>query len=212
MRKYLQLFILLLPVNSIQAQIKFSDFIDEYSVSINQALSSNKKTKSTGFGIGIYHTIPHSSYLNILLGFEYNRVNEFFNTNYSSHFESKKNEYFRLNYLSIPVLFRFKGALNPHTELFFNPGGFIDWAQKSRVDYDYHSVTFDNNVPTYHSSHAYSYTGSNQLGFSFGAGIKFKKLKYAYFLHLDLKIPLKRIINDAYAASMRLSIGMSLNR
>jgi len=212
MRKIVLFFILFLSINSIHAQIKFSDFIDEFTVSINQALSSNKKQKNTGFGLGVYHTISPSSYLNILVGFEYNRVNQFYNTNYSSHFDSKSNEYFRLNFISFPIQLRIKGSLGSHNEMFFSPGVYLDLAQKSRAEYDYHSVVVKNNVPTYYSGHLYENAGSNQVGISLGTGMKFKKLKHDYIIHLDLKIPVMKLINEVFASYLRLSLGMSLKK
>lgn len=186
--------------------------MDEYSISINQALSSNKKQKNTGFGFGVYHTIPHSSFLNILFGFEYNRVNQFYNTNYSSHFDSKSNEYFRFNFISFPIEFRIKGALGSHHELLFSPGVYLDLALKSRVEYDYHSVLVSNNVPTYYSDHVYENAGSNQVGISLGTGMKFKKSKHDYLIHLDLKIPVISLKNQVFESYLRLSLGMSLKK
>jgi hypothetical protein len=212
MKKLILLFILFLSITPIHAQIKFSDFIDEYTVSINQALSSNKKQKNTGFGLGVYHTISPSSYLNILVGFEYNRVNEFYNTNYSSHFDSKANEYFRLNFISFPIQLRFIAPLGSHNELFFNPGVYLDFAQKSRTEYDYYSVHVNNNVPTYFTGHIYENVGSNLVGISFGTGMKFKKLEHDYLIHLDVKIPVLRLMNEVFASYIRLSLGMSLKK
>ncbi len=120
MKIYLSGFFFLLSISlSAQKEVSAPFFFNEFSLSVNQAMPADEAMESRiGWGIGLSRVFWPERNANLVVGLAYNRINLFAQEVVSSRWHRRMDVKSRLNYLFVPVLFRygFGNKIRPFAE------------------------------------------------------------------------------------------------
>ena len=159
--------------------------LKEVYVSINRTTPSSKEAlePEIGFGIGARAYLMKTSFINLVIGLEYNRTAVFIKNYSGTHFSSTKNARINLNGISIPFNMQFSlGSktkfiveLGQYIELILNGGG------KATTS------TYLPNTPPSTSERNVKVGSSFIFGPSFGLGLKRQLKLRTLIIRVDYK-------------------------
>lgn len=133
-------------------QKKLDLFFDEFCISINKSNVHDENTvDKLGYGLGIYHSFRSEKKMNIIFGWEYNRLSQFKKYEYTGHFSHRTDVTYITRYLSFPLGCRLN--IGTKLKLLIETGGFADLKTGGKYFGTSHSYFPDeNNNITYHKS------------------------------------------------------------
>ena len=218
--KYLKSLILitglLFSIPSAEGQKDWKFYFDEFLLSINQTTVQNSNTENRiGFGFGGYHTYRADKMTNLILGVEFNRVNQFKNYE-TAKLSYRTNVKHTTNYLSVPLSFR----VNFGTKIKFRleGGGFVDLNIGGKSQGIRHNYHFGSDDDSFTIQGAFTTKGGlpTTLGFSGGIGISIPTSLFGFVIKVDYKHGLSdETINSTYEEFRnrycRLAVGIRLN-
>ena len=195
-------------------QEKVAIFFDEFSISVNRTNLKNYNTEDRfGFGIGAYHSFLSKNKVNLILGIEYNRSNQFKKYMYEGHFANSADLTYSLSCISIPMGIRIN--FGSKTKIFLATGGYADLVINSnRKGMMYTYFPDQNNQVVNKEFQINEKAGlSNSVGVYFGVGFRIPISKYGLIIRPDYKFGLNTLYSDVdniYNRYFRLTIGLNI--
>lgn len=195
-------------VSNGQNSAKF--IFNEFQISLNRTTLQNDNTEDRyGFGLGVYHSFLSDKRINILFGFEYNRTSQFKKTMDEGHFQNATDLTYNLNYLSVPVGFRFN--IGSETKLFLETGGYADFlinANRTGTMYTY--LPYEDTETETEIDEKVKL--SNSIGLSFGLGVRIPISKFELIVKPDYKFGINKLDSENILNRyFRINIGLKLN-
>lgn len=152
-------------------QNKPSHFINEYSLSVNDAYEDSKELPSQpGFGAGIFHVHEFNSFFALLTGLEYNNTHFYSKYDQHSPTHEERDVTYSLNYMSVPLELRL--SFFKKIKIFIEGGVYFEnyiLAFKEGTLYSYNPFTREETTNNFHHMHL-----TSPISYGFIAGIGFQ--------------------------------------
>jgi hypothetical protein len=215
MKYFIPLIVLIAIFIQSYGQEKIDFFLKEYTISVNRTNVKDHNTENrNGIGIGAYHSFLDDKKLNLIFGFEYNRISQFKKSMYEGHFANSTDLTYTINCISIPFGLRFN--IGNQIKVIIESGGFADLIFNSNRKGTMHTYFPDENYHIGFNNFQINENAelSNFIGIYFGLGVWIPIRKNDLIIKPDYKYGLTKIYShgdDIYNRIMRLTIGLKIN-
>ena len=180
-------------------QKKIDLFFDEFCVSLNKSNVHDDNTDDRyGFGMGVYHSFRSDKKLNIIFGWEFNRVSQFKKYEYTGHFSHNTDITYTTNYLSFPFALRLN--FGAQSKIILEAGGFGDLSTSGKCFGTSHSYVPDENYKVIYRESQFEDRGGlpSSLGLYYGIGTIIQISNVALLIKGEYKIGLKMRTGTTY--------------
>jgi hypothetical protein len=214
MKLFILYLILCLSLIEVNAQEKRLVFFNEYFASVNRTMLSKGHSR-IGFGFGTSHSFMRKEMVNLLTGIEYNHTGQFWESTYDSHFSHSTNVTYRMNMISIPLVFRINVNFIKESRIFFEAGLFRDLVFLTiRKGTHFSYIPDESNHVVYRTSSFREKTDlSSYMGLISGIGFIMPFKTHELFFKTDLKVNITNIESGYQNFSnkyLRFTIGYRL--
>ena len=196
-------------------QKKIDLFFDEFCVSSNKSnVYDNNTDNKYGFGLSVYHSFRSDKTMNIIFGWEYNRVSQLKNYVYEGHFSHLTDVTYNTNYLSFPLGLRLN--FGTRSKLILEVGGFADLSTGGKRFGTCHSYIPDENYVVTYKEFQFEEKGGlpSLAGVYSGIGTVIPFSTVALIIKGDYKIGLKMGPGSTYeefqSKYFRLILGLKI--
>lgn len=208
---------------------------DEFHSSLNRTNVQDENTEDRmGFGLGLNYTLFKPFFVNLILGLEFNRTNQFKDYRRIDHDEWDTDIDYRLNSISIPVTGRLN--LGNKTKFIVELGAFVDFPLRSRSSGTKHELYNSNTEDDYViDEHEWEFEREFKSSFinygpTAGIGLIVPIWKKDFIFRFDYKLGMNKLVKsefvnnwlpgftpevgmkaeNVYNSYFRVSLGMSL--